>query len=146
MSVSHQVLSVRRRSKSRLDPLVWMFSLLIAVLRAATAANLYSQCRLQCSLTNPNPAVCICSRPAEITSVCLGNKTISQNSCESSCGEKGFRRGLVIRVGSCSRNIRTSLSFWRFFFFFLTRQMFTHNTVNKHASVSSLCAALPTNS
>lgn len=75
--------------------------------------------------------------------LCLSNKTISQHSCESSWGEKSFRRSLVIRVGSCSRSINTTVSF--FFLLFLTRQMFTHNRVNKHASVSSLCASLTTN-
>lgn len=51
--------------------------------------------------------------------LCLSNKTISQHSCESSWREKScFRRSLVIRVGSCSRSINTTVSFFFSFFFF----------------------------
>lgn len=107
-------------------------SLLIATL-SIVATNLYFLYKLHCRFTNPD--VCICTYPTDITC----NKTISQHLCESSRGEKGFWRSLVSRVGSCSKSINTTVSFS------LTRQMFTHNIVNKHASVSSLSASFSTN-
>lgn len=104
-------------------------SLLIATLRIV-AANLYSLYKLHCRFTNP--VVCICTYPADIT--CVSEQ---QNYFPTLVWIEQRRERLQAEFSHPCWQLLQKHQYYCFFFFFLTRQMFTHNMLNKHASVSS---------